>query len=458
VISNWTYYRGEVIDLGETVITQNFVEQIVCAQPDEAARQAMRHGLIDYLACALPVSWGAVPDSDLETLRRQYPATTPENRALRLGYISHALDFDDFLPGFRGHPSVVILSTLLPLLAEHPVSMQALLDAAVIGVEVAGRLGQAAGAGHYQQGFHNSATLGCLAATAAAARLEGLTAPQLAVALGLAATQAAGLRSQFGSNAKPLHIGLAARNALTAVRLAQLGFHGNESRVIEDFLPTHGGTLARPALLQQAWALPWQVIQPGLQFKPYPTCSGTHSAIEAALALRVRLQQRFHQPASWLSLIQRIVVRFPPGADTATSVRTPVDGLQARFSLEYVIADTLLHGEIRLEHYQHGELDAGICLLAAQVSREVDHAAPDDATHPDGRFHQVEIHLLTGEVWSQHETRAQTVARPLDLLEKLRRQIRRIPGLDPEQILAACHTPGDTSAAPLLHWLRQDLG
>jgi 2-methylcitrate dehydratase PrpD len=439
------------------VITQYLARQIATTLPDDAARQSMSHGLMDYFACTLPVSWGGVPDRDLRLLRQQFPPHSLENQALRLGYCSHALDFDDFHPGFRGHPSAVIFSTLLPLLAGRDLSLSHLLDAAVIGIEVAGRLGLAAGSEHYQRGFHNSSTLGCVAAVAAAARLLALDEERIAIALGLAATQAAGLRSQFGTNAKPLHVGLAARNAVSALALARSGFQGQSSGVMEDFLRAHGGESAHPEMLLEPWSSPLRVLRPGLEFKSYATCSGTHSAIEAALDLRRKLQQRFAAPDIWLPLLQRIVVSFPPGADIATSVRSPENGLQARFSLEYVIADALLHGQIALAHYLDAAVDERISQLAGKVSRQADSSAPDDALHPEARFHQLDLFLAGGEVLTQRESRAQTVARPLDIPAKLRQQLSVVTPLDAEQVLASCILSEQQSSTPLLAWLVHEL-
>jgi 2-methylcitrate dehydratase PrpD len=430
---------------------------IAHAAPSDAARFAAAQGMIDYWACALPVAWGAVPDTDLAGLRAVFTASTLENQALRLGYIAHALDFDDFLAGFRGHPSAVIFSTLLPLLHIRHSSMQELLDAAVIGVEVAGRLGRAAGVQHYPKGFHNSATLGCIAATAAGARLLSLGVQKTAVALGLAATQAAGLRSQFGSNAKPLHIGLAARNALTSVRLAEAGFGGVAEGVLESFVLSHGGELADVAYLVQDWTPPWQVLEPGLEFKAYPTCSATHSAIEAALALRTQWLTRFASVETALGAVQDVVVSFPRGADTATSVRRPTNGIQARFSLEYVIADALLHGAINPAHYLDRPPVPRIIALAEKIRREVDATAPDDASNPSGRFHTVAIELVSGERFQERVSRAQTVARPVDVTAKLRRQLQLVPQVDALKILQLCTGPFDHPANALLAYVPQDI-
>ncbi|OQV64624.1 hypothetical protein AK51_28135 [Serratia nematodiphila DZ0503SBS1] len=108
----------------------------------------------------------------------------------------------------------------------------------------------------------------------------------------------------------------------------------------------------------------WRILQPGLEFKRYPTCGGTHSAAEAALALRARLLAQ----GDALAEIAQVEVSFPPGADTAPFIRQPATGVEARFSLEYVIADALYHGEVPLTHYGEQPVDAAIAALAAKLS------------------------------------------------------------------------------------------
>lgn len=285
------------------------------SQPGPDERQRARDGLIDYFACLLPVQLGLVRDSGLAPLRGVFPATrSMGNHALQLGYMSHALDFDDYHATFRGHPTTVVLSTLLTLLEDQPpMAVEAFLDAYIVGVELAGRLGKAIGTRHYAAGLHSTATLGVIAATGAACRLLRLTKEQSEVALGLAATQASGLRAQFGSAAKALHAGLAARGAVNSVELARAGFAAQRHGVLEAFLAAVGYGVERPDDLLAGWGAPWRIISPGLEFKRYPTCGGTHSAAEAAFVLRERL-------GADLDAVQHIEVSFPPGADTAPNI------------------------------------------------------------------------------------------------------------------------------------------
>ncbi|ASC78529.1 MmgE/PrpD family protein [Serratia marcescens] len=414
-------------------ITAQFAHLILNSQPDENALSAARRGVKDYFACALPIARGALSDAGLAAIGKTFPPNGSENRALRYGYVSHALDFDDYHPALRGHPSTVVLSALLALNGESD-DVTELLTAYVIGVEAAGRLGLAAGTQHYVLGFHSTATLGAVAACAAVARYLQLDQRQTQIALGLAATQAAGLRSQFGSAAKPLHAGLAARNAVNAALLAQAGFIGQPEGVLDSLLTSHGGGRQKPECLTAGWGTPWRILQPGLEFKRYPTCGGTHSAAEAALALRARLLAQ----GDVLAEIAQVEVSFPPGADTAPFIRQPATGVEARFSLEYVIADALYHGEVPLTHYGEQPVDAAIAALAAKVVRHVDPAAPPDALDPEMRFHRLTLTLQDGRQISDIVTRKQTAARPTDLDAKLRAILQLLPGLEGESVIRDC--------------------
>ncbi|HGM6701866.1 MmgE/PrpD family protein [Serratia bockelmannii] len=414
-------------------ITAQFAHLILNSQPDQTALSAARRGVKDYFACALPIARGALSDAGLAAIGTTFPPTSSENRALRYGYVSHSLDFDDYHPALRGHPSTVVLSALLALNGESD-NVTELLTAYIIGVEAAGRLGLAAGTQHYVLGFHSTATLGAVAACAAVARYLQLDQRQTQIALGLAATQAAGLRSQFGSAAKPLHAGLAARNAVNAALLAQAGFIGQPEGVLDSLLTSHGGGRQKPECLTAGWGTPWRILQPGLEFKRYPTCGGTHSAAEAALALRARLLEQ----GDALAEIALVEVSFPPGADTAPYIRQPATGVEARFSLEYVIADALYHGEVPLTHYGEQPVDAAIAALAAKVERHVDPAAPPDALDPEMRFHRLTLTLQDGRQISDMVTRKQTAARPTDLDAKLHAILQLLPGLEGESVIRDC--------------------
>lgn len=401
-------------------LIQALAPLIMQSAPDKAARESAREGVKDLLAVALPVLSGTLVDPGLTALRRLWPGADPQTQALLGGYCAHALDFDDFHADFRGHPGAVILPTLFALARTLPdLTTERFLDALIIGVETAGRLGLSIGQGHYLRGFHNTGTLGTLAACAAAARLCAVDEQTAITALSLATSQAAGLRAQFGSTAKPLHAGLAARGAVTALELAVAGIDAGSPDALEAFITAYGDEESRPAALTESWGAPWRIVTPGLEYKNWPTCSGTHAAALAALQLR----EHGVLPAE----IEHITVAFPPGGDVATAIREPKTGIEARFSLEYVIAHCLLHGEPRIADFSLQPLDPGTSALAARVSRTPDLNAPPDAQNPSARFHEVTLFLRSGEILRQRVTRQQTLARGVNVEEKLRHSLSTLP-------------------------------
>src|SRR4051794_268053 len=162
--------------------------------------------------------------------------------ALVNGAIGHALDYDDVNLAMPGHPSVAILPGLLALAETRRSSGREVIAAFVAGYETACRIGSAMRPGHYDLGFHATGTVGCFGAAAACARLLGLDAEATGRALGIAGTQAAGLKSQFGTMCKPFHAGKASHNGLLAARLAARGFSSRPDTVEceQGFALTHG--------------------------------------------------------------------------------------------------------------------------------------------------------------------------------------------------------------------------
>lgn len=421
-------------------VTQDLAECIVHSQPDAEARTKARAGILDFTAVALPIVEGDINDSGLAAVRQVFQGQDAQTRALMLGYAGHALDFDDFHADFRGHPSTVILPVLFALAREIPgLAGEQLLDAYIIGIETAGRLGLAAGPHHYLAGFHNTATLGTLAAAAAAARLLNASVTATANLLGIAATRASGLRAQFASAVKPLHAGFAAQSAVIACQLSLAGLQGQHSQVLEAFLASSGGGQQRPDLLTANWAAPWRIVTPGLEFKPYPTCAGTHSAADAARQLRNQWLQHSAKPLTALyDDLSSIVVTFPPGGDIAASVRQPASGVEARFSLEYVIAASLLNGQLRLQDFTEGPVQADIAALATKVQRCPDISAPPDEINPGLRFHQVTLYRQNGEQLQCCISRQQSLAMGIDLQQKLHSCLPTRSALQRDDIVQLC--------------------
>src|SRR5579863_830006 len=253
--------------------------------------------------------------------------------ALVNGAIGHALDYDDVNLAMPGHPSVAILPGLLALAEERHSSGREIIAAFVAGYETACRIGMALKPGHYDRGFHATGTVGAFGAAAACARLLGLDGEAMAQALGIAGTQAAGLKSQFGTMCKPFHAGKAAQNGLLAARLAARGFSSRPDLLEceQGFALTHGPDF-RP---EKALADPpgGYYILANL-FKYHAACYLTHGPIESARAVR-------EEHALVPEQIARVTLRLDKSCERVCNIPAPSDGLEAKFSLRQTVAMAL---------------------------------------------------------------------------------------------------------------------
>jgi 2-methylcitrate dehydratase PrpD len=273
---------------------------------------------------------GGAPQASVIGHRARLPALSA---ALVNGAAGHALDYDDVNMTMPGHPSVTILPGLLALAELKRSSGREVITAFVAGYETACRIGAALQPGHYNLGFHSTGTVGAFGTAAACARLLGLDAEATAMALGIAGTQAAGLKSQFGTMCKPFHAGKAAQNGLLAARLAARGFSSRMDIVecVQGFALTHGPNFSPAAAL----AMP----EAGLHlfanlFKYHAACYLTHAPIECARQLRA--QHRLTPEA-----VAGITLRLDASCERVCNIRAPVDGLQSKFSLRQTVAMTL---------------------------------------------------------------------------------------------------------------------
>jgi 2-methylcitrate dehydratase PrpD len=252
--------------------------------------------------------------------------------ALVNGSIAHALDYDDVNLAMPGHASVSILPALLALAEERKSSGKAVIAAFVAGYETCCRIGMAVRPGHYTRGFHATGTVGAFGAAAACAHLMGLDAEATARALGIAGTQSAGLKSQFGTMCKPFHAGKAAQNGLLAARLAARGFSSRPDLIECDqgFAATH----APEFFPEKALAEPKRAFHIfNNLFKYHAACYMTHAPIECGRQLR----EQGVAPVD----IAAIRLRLHHATDRVCNIPAPTDGLEAKFSLRQTVAMAL---------------------------------------------------------------------------------------------------------------------
>jgi 2-methylcitrate dehydratase PrpD len=253
--------------------------------------------------------------------------------ALVNGAIGHALDYDDVNLAMPGHVSVAILPALLALAEERKASGKAVIAAFVAGYETCCRVGMALRPGHYTRGFHATGTVGPFGAAAACAHLLGLDAEATGRALGIAGTQSAGLKSQFGTMCKPFHAGKAAQNGLLAARLAARGFSSRPDLIecAQGFAATH----APDFFPEKALAEPRHGFHIfNNLFKYHAACYMTHAPIECGRQVREELGA---MPAD----IAAIALRLHSGTDKVCNIPAPTDGLEAKFSLRQTVAMAL---------------------------------------------------------------------------------------------------------------------
>ena len=312
--------------------------------PDDV-RMLARQCVLDYVACTLAGAKDELTDILLAEAQEQGggPIATVIGHSTRLpvlsaalvnGTASHALDFDDVNMAMTGHPSVVLLSALLAVAEERGSSGRDVLTAFVAGYELQCRLGLLLAPGHYNVlGFHATGTLGSFGAATACAHLLGLDAEKFATALGIAGTQAAGLKSMFGTMCKPLHAGKAAYHGLLAARLAQRGFtsRGDVLECPQGFARTHSPDFNPADALAEP---PGGFHIRNNLFKYHAACYMTHAPIEAARKLR---EQHGLTPDS----IARIRLSLDETCDRICNIPAPRTGLEAKFSLRLTTAMAL---------------------------------------------------------------------------------------------------------------------
>lgn len=265
---------------------------------------------------------GAAPVASVPGFGRRFSV---RQAALIGGVAGHALDYDDVSLAMHVHATTVILPAVLALAEARGLGGRAVIKAFVAGYEAAGMIGTWLGSAPYDRGFHMTGTLGALGAAMACAHLIGLDEEGCAGALGLAASQAAGLKAQFGTMAKPLHAGRAAEAGVQAALWAEAGMTARLD--ILEAAQGYAATQAGPV----DGAIAWNGYELDRNlFKFHAACFGTHGTIEAIGALRragLRAQE-----------VRSGSVKVFAGLDAMCNIAAPLSGTQAKFSLRFAAA------------------------------------------------------------------------------------------------------------------------
>jgi len=307
----------------------------------EEAVEAAKHCLLDWVGVTLAGASEPLTQILIEqamsdeggphaTIVGDGRKTSANLAAVINGSASHALDYDDVQRRLHGHPTVPVAPVVLALAEKGDKSGKDVLTAFVAGLEAECRIGTYVGDSHYDKGWHSTATVGTFGAAVAAAHMMGLDGEKCALAMGIAGTQAAGLKSMFGTMCKPLHAGKAAQNGLFAAELASRGFTSRPD-VLErhqGFAYTQSETSDIPGALD---GLGEHFEVRDVLFKYHAACYGTHASIESAL----KLQEKAKVP---VDEIERVEVVVEPGSMNVCGIPNPLTGLEGKFSLRFCTA------------------------------------------------------------------------------------------------------------------------
>jgi 2-methylcitrate dehydratase PrpD len=292
----------------------------------------------------------------------------PTWSSLANGISGHTVDYDDVSQPMYGHPTTAVLPAALALGESLGIGGLELLESYIIGLEVAVKLSYAMNPAHYEHGWHSTCTLGSLGATAAAAKLLGLKGPQLRAALALGASQAGGLQQNFGTMIKPFHAGRAAQNGVLAALLAQKGWTGDQN-ILESplgfFHVFCGAGRYDGQKCVDMLGSPFDIEQPGIILKKFPSCAFSHPVIDAALLIARDTQ---YEPSE----TERVEGHIHALADQILIHRNPQTGLGAKFSLEACIALALVDGKVSTISFTDDKVSSNaVQQMMARVKRKI---------------------------------------------------------------------------------------
>lgn len=316
----------------------------------------------------MPAATDAASARPLGTQRR----LCARDAATANGLAAHFHDYDDDDPAISvGHPSAPVFAAICALAESNDVTMDTAVAAYVAGVETTMRVGRIVNPQHYNAGFHATATLGIFGATVASALLLDLDAVQSEHALCIAASLSAGLKCNFGSDVKPLQVGLAAGNAVFAAQLARSGVRSAVGALFgpDGFCTAHRGSGDARAVIA-GFGKPYGLEQPGLNIKVYPCCSSAHTAVDGLLEI-------LRDDRVPIANIETIDVWIGPDVPAMLRYDVPRTPSEAKFSMRYCIAAAACHGGLGLDAFTPEALaDPQLMQLQDRVRVTIDPGLP----------------------------------------------------------------------------------
>ncbi len=308
--------------------------------------ETVRLGFTDCIACLItgwnqPVTrtaargLGIVHDGANTPLHALKAAA--QDRALLYGVASHAIDYDD--TGMAGHPSAILVPTILAEAAESGSDGRKMITAYVGGYEIWSEMTRREPDQLHRKGWHPTAMLGTIAAAAAVSVLRGHDAEMATRTLGVAASLAGGIVGNFGSMTKPYQVGRAAQTGLLAARLAEAGLTSTDTAIEDDlgFLravsPNGAVDLTAPSMLGKEWG----ILRTGINIKLYPVCYAIHRALDAVIDMRAKSPVKPEE-------VDAIELEIGQTQAEILRVHRPTNGLDAKISGEFAMASAIVAG------------------------------------------------------------------------------------------------------------------
>src|SRR5579872_1810912 len=337
--------------------TQTLASYIVTSRIEsvpEDVRHEARRAIVNYVGCALGGSVDTAVDRAVQALGPYSGKPTasilgrsermdPLHASLMNGISSHVYDYDDTTPKNYIHPTSPVASALFAYASANPVSGRDFMEAFILGFEAESRIGNAVYPAHYDVGWHITGTAGVFGAAAAIGKLLSLQGHEMIWAIGVAATQAAGLREMFGSMAKALHPGRAAQNGYAAALLAQAGFTAGEHG-LEGPRGFAAGQAAQYDLSKITARLGEDFDLRVNTYKPFPCGIVNHPTIDGCIQIHDE-----HKPAP--ATIAAVRLRVAPLVMDLCNQQGITKGLQGKFSVYHGAAIGLVRGKAGIREY-----------------------------------------------------------------------------------------------------------
>ena len=397
-------------------ITRKIADYVVSTQMEDFPPdgiQAAKGAIMDCLGCALAGSQEPLADILSEFVRANGGGasasvigrgfkTSPADAAQVNGAMSHALDYDDITRALKGHPTAVLMPPALALAESEGATGREMLIAYMLGFEVACSVGEAMSPEYYDElGWHPTGPVGALGAAVAASRILKLDREQTAMAVSLAASQAAGLRQNFGTMTKPFHAGAASRTGVAAAQLAAAGFTASLDAIEGRFGFLHafsGGGRYDAGLILDNLGKTCYLVESGIEIKKYPCCGSAHLALDAT----TRILDRSPLNAADIEKID-VEVDFDPPRSLIHD--RPLSALEGQFSMQYCLAAAVLDGKVGMDAFT----DQQVMRPEAQdlIPKVTMHRSAGYQGQPSWveAYNQVAVHLKDGTVLTERVDR-----------------------------------------------------